>query len=113
MRSEKSGGKEPMGTSRKPVRGARLLAMAACAWAFAATAAPSDAVIVSKADLEFPREAVQAGADSGRVKARLTIDQSGEVTRVEILEAQPRRLFDRAVTKSLSQWRFNPGKDGR
>lgn len=89
----------------------RAAAAVACAWGMAALAA--DPVIVSRADLEFPREAVQAGADEGRVKARLTIDQGGEVTRVEILEATPRRVFDRAVVKSLSQWRFNAGNDGR
>lgn len=98
-------------TSRH-VRRAFAAVAAGCALAaFAASA--TDIVILSKSELEFPREAVQAGAERGHVKARLTIDQGGEVTRVEILEAQPRRLFDRAVTKSLSQWRFNPGTDGR
>ena len=28
-------------------------------------------------------------------------------------EANPRRLFDRAVVKTLSQWHFNNGTDGR
>ena len=92
-------------------RFARVVAMAAAAWSISAFAA--DPVIVSRSDLEFPREAVQAGADKGRVKARLTIDRAGEVTRVEIVEANPRRIFDRAVTKSLSQWRFNPGSGER
>jgi TonB family protein len=35
------------------------------------------------------------------------------VTRVEVLESQPRRVFDRAVVKTLSQWRFNAGTAGR
>ena len=85
------------------------------AWAISMTAAagPGDAVIVAKVEPEFPREAIQAGADKGKVKARMTLDGAGEVTRVEILEATPRRLFDRAVMKTLSQWRFNNGTDGR
>lgn len=86
------------------------------AWAAAAPhdAAAADATaIVSKVEPEFPREAMVAGADAGRVRARLTIDGSGEVTRVEIVEANPRRLFDRAVVRSLSQWRFNAGADAR
>ena len=62
---------------------------------------------------EFPREAVVAGAASGMVKARMTIDATGEVTRVEIVDAQPRRVFDRAVVKTLSQWKFSPGGNGR
>jgi protein TonB len=80
----------------------------------AVLAAPSDLVqVVNRVDPEFPREASQAGADKGRVKARMTISGLGEVTRVEIVEAQPRRLFDRAVVKTLSQWKFNNGNDGR
>ncbi len=92
-------------------RFARLAAAVACAFSAAAFAA--DTQIVSKVDPEFPREAVQAGADKGMVKARMTVDGSGEVVRVEILEAQPRRVFDRAVVKTLSLWRFNAGAAGR
>lgn len=93
----------------------RTVAMAVCVGAFSlpAWAAPGDATVVIKVDPEFPREAVQAGVDKGVVKARMTIDQSGEVTRVEVLEANPRRVFDRAVVKTLSQWRFNAGTAGR
>ena len=93
---------------------ARLAAGAAVAGLLSlpALAAP-DATVVSKVDPEFPREAIQAGADKGVVKARMTVDGSGEVVRVEILEAQPRRVFDRAVIKTLSQWRFNAGNNGR
>jgi len=68
---------------------------------------------VSKVDPEFPREAQLASVDKGRVKARLTIDASGEVTRVDIIESNPRRIFDRAVTRSLSQWRYESGAPGR
>ena len=95
-------------------RFARFAAGAALAGVLSlpALAAP-DATVVSKVDPEFPREAIQAGADKGAVKARMTVDSSGEVVRVEILEAQPRRVFDRAVVKTLSQWRFNAGANGR
>jgi len=37
----------------------------------------------------------------------------GEVTRVEILEATPRRIFERVVVKTLSQWKFAPGTADR
>jgi protein TonB len=91
----------------------RFAAVAAFAGAFSAGAFAADTQLVSKVDPEFPREAVQAGADKGLVKARMTVDGSGEVVRVEILESQPRRVFDRAVVKTLSQWRFNAGATGR
>lgn len=88
---------------------AALLAGAATLGAVAA----NDAQVVTKVDPEFPREAAQAGVEKGLVKARMTIDATGEVTRVEVLESNPRRVFDRAVVKTLSQWRFNAGSTGR
>ena len=94
-------------------RFSRFAALATLVGALSASAYASDAQIVSKVDPEFPREAVQAGADKGLVKARMTVDGTGEVVRVEILDSQPRRVFDRAVVKTLSQWRFNAGSTGR
>ena len=94
---------------------ANRIVLGLCAWAisFTAFAGSGDATLLAKVEPEFPREAIQAGADKGRVKARMTLDGTGEVTRVEILEASPRRLFDRAVVKTLSQWKFSNGSDGR
>ena len=77
------------------------------------TWAAGDAKVVTRVDPEFPREALQAGAEKGRVKARMTVSSSGEVVRVEILDAEPRRVFDRAVVKTLALWRFDNGSDGR
>lgn len=93
---------------------ASRLALAICALGLSPGALAGDkARVVSKVEPEFPHEALRAGAGKGMVRARVTLDGSGEVTRVEILEALPRRLFDRAVTRTLSQRRFNAGADGR
>ena len=94
-------------------RGAVPAAAAVLAWALSLGAAAADFAPVTRVEPEFPREAISAGADKGRVKARMTVDASGEVTRVEILDAAPRRLFERTVIKTLSQWKFAPGSDGR
>jgi len=88
-------------------------ALAAALLSLAAAADSADLTPLNRVEPEFPREAVVAGADSGMVKARMTIDAGGEVTRVEILDANPRRVFDRAVVRTLSQWRFTPGGNGR
>jgi protein TonB len=88
-----------------------VLALGAAVFSLSAYA--GDAQIVSKVDPEFPREAAAAGVEKGVVKARMTVDGSGEVTRVVVIEAQPRRGFDRAVVKTLSRWRFNAGAAGR
>jgi TonB family protein len=77
-------------------------------------AAPSSvARLVTRVDPEFPREATLAGADRGSVKARLTIDAAGNVTQVEVVEAIPRRIFDRAVVRALSQWKYTEGPAAR
>src|SRR5471032_143586 len=89
-------------------------AAALLAWALSMGAyAAGDITPVSRVDPEFPREAIVAGADKGKVKARMTVDATGEVTRVEILDATPLRLFERVVIKTLSQWKFSPGADWR
>lgn len=72
-----------------------------CAMAQAAT--PK---IVKKVPPEFPREAAQQSITTGTVKAKMAIDPDGKVTEVTILEAEPRRIFDRAVTRALMDWRF-------
>lgn len=80
----------------------------------AAAPAPSTAVTpISRAAPEFPREAVRSGVDTGNVRARLTIDASGNVANVQIIEARPARIFDRSVRETLSKWKFNAGADGR
>ena len=79
----------------------------------AAAAAPAAARLVTRVDPEFPREAVQAGVEKGSVRARMTLDEKGAVSRVEVVDATPRRVFDRAVIRALSQWTFNEGTAGR
>ena len=69
--------------------------------------------LLSRVEPDFPPEAFRAGVDRGTVRARITVDRSGNVTQVDILEANPRRYFDRAVQRALAQWKFNEGAPGR
>jgi protein TonB len=87
-------------------------ALLAFSFPFAALAA-ADMKPLNKVEPDFPREALQAGTSEGKVRARMTLDGSGEVTRVEIVEATPRRVFDRAVVRALSQWKYPSGSAGR
>jgi periplasmic protein TonB len=61
---------------------------------------------ISGDDPSYPREAIKAGVDKGRVVARLRIDEKGNVTEVEIIAASPPRVFDRVVRDALSEWKF-------
>jgi TonB family protein len=76
------------------------------ALAVALPAAAQDLRPVHRVDPDFPTEAVRAGATKGKVTVRLTIDAAGKVTNVEIVDAIPRRLFDRAVQRALADWRL-------
>ena len=75
--------------------------------------APRPLAPLTRESPAFPREALQSGVDRGFVRARLAIDASGRVTGVEILDSQPRRVFDRAVTRTLVRWTYEPGAAGR
>ena len=90
-----------------------LILAAAISAAIPANAATDVLRPVSKVDPEFPSEAVKAGAQKGKVTARMTLDSAGKVTNVEIVDALPRRLFDRAVMRALADWRYTEGAPGR
>lgn len=83
---------------------ARVLAASALLIGLAAQAAAPK--IIKKVPPEFPREAAQQSITSGVIKAKMSIDGEGKVTEVAIVEAEPRRVFDRAVTRALMDWRF-------
>jgi len=76
-------------------------------------AAEPPVVPVSHVIPEFPAEAATAGVSEGRVRAQLEIDGDGNVTTVRIMEAQPMRVFDRAVSETLMRWKFARGSDNR
>lgn len=78
-----------------------------------AAPATQAARVLSRVDVSFPREAIRAGHERGLVKARMTLDASGSVAKVDVMEAQPQKVFDRAVVQALSQWKFNEGAAGR
>jgi len=69
--------------------------------------------VLNRVEPDFPRAAFQARVDRGLVKARMTLDGNGNVMRVDIVDANPRRVFDNAVTAALTQWKFNDGAAGR
>ncbi len=68
---------------------------------------------VTKEPLEFPREAVRAGVEKGEVKVKVIIDAAGNVTDVQILDAKPPRIFDRAVRAGMAKWKFSAGDANR
>ncbi|MEE2000392.1 energy transducer TonB [Alkalimonas sp. MEB108] len=63
-----------------------------------------------------PRYPVQAARDGlqGWVRLSFSIMEDGSVDNVEVLEAEPRRVFDREAIRALRRWRYQPRiVDGR
>lgn len=73
-------------------------------------AAPESDVLrlISNTQPVFPISAVKAGLAQGTVSARLFIEKNGSVSKVEIIEARPRKYFDREVITALSTWKYAP-----
>lgn len=85
-----------------------LLLALSLAFAGAALATPK---VVKKVPPEFPAEAVRKNINAGSIKAKLTIGPDGKVIEVEILEAEPKRVFDKVSKEALMEWRFEPAAD--
>jgi protein TonB len=90
-----------------------LVASAAKPMVAAAPSVASALQPIVKEAPEFPKEAVTDGVMRGTVKARVTVDANGKVAGIEIIDAQPRRVFDRAVRAALWRWQFEPGAPNR
>jgi len=58
----------------------------------------------------FPREAIRARVEKGKVNVLMSIDEKGSVTDVRITSADPPRVFDRVVHDTLMEWKC--GGDG-
>jgi protein TonB len=61
--------------------------------------------------LEYPPELEGTGIP-GRVRILLYIDERGVVTRMQITEAEPLRLFDTAAMAAWTDVKFSPAKKG-
>jgi len=61
--------------------------------------------LINRVEPTFPRG---SDNDKGTVRARLQVDARGNVTGVEIIEANPPRVFERTVRTALQQWRYEP-----
>lgn len=56
---------------------------------------------------QYPMRAAMDGIE-GWVKLEFTITESGAVTDVKVLDAKPRRVFNREAIRAIRKWRFKP-----
>ncbi len=62
---------------------------------------------VRRVDPELPRRIVDEQIE-GRVVVRALVDREGRVQQVEVVEAQPRDVFEPHVVEAVEQWQFQP-----
>lgn len=86
--------------------------LAAAVLALASAAAHAEPNPIKRVDPAYPVEAARAGT-TGFVEVEYTVDASGKVASVSVLNARPARTFESAAVKAVKQWQFAPGSDGR
>lgn len=89
----------------------RLAVAAALALAFIAPA-HAELKPTKRVEPVYPPEAARAGT-SGFVEVEYTVDATGKVANVSVLNAKPARTFETAAVKAVKQWQFPAGADGR
>lgn len=63
--------------------------------------------LIKKVDPVYPQRALRQRME-GWVELSFTVTTSGDVTGVEVVNAQPKREFDREAIRALQQWKFKP-----
>jgi protein TonB len=93
---------------------AALLSLGLLAAPHAQAAEGSPPKILKKVPPEFPSEASRAKVSDGVLKAKLSVDGTGSVTDVTILEAIPAKakVFNEAAIAALTKWKFEPSGKG-
>ena len=70
------------------------------------TPVPEALRFVSGSQPNFPATAARAGHTQGFVIARLSIEKNGSVSKVEIIDSNPKKVFDKEVVNALSFWKY-------
>lgn len=85
------------------------VASAAPATSVATSTSPQakDFQLVKRVNPNYPAQALRARTE-GWVELSFTITVNGDVEGVEVVNSEPRRIFDRDAIRALSQWKFSP-----
>ena len=67
----------------------------------------TDAVLVRQVNPRYPTAAMRSNQE-GWVDVELTVGTDGVVSNVNVVDAQPKHIFDRSAIDAVSRWEFKP-----
>lgn len=68
---------------------------------------------IVRVDPRYPNDAAREGIE-GWVELQFNVDKTGSVTDVNVIKAQPKRVFDSAARRALLRWKYKPAmRDGQ
>jgi protein TonB len=76
-------------------------------WSAGDPAAEGDVIPIVRIEPQWPREALIEGI-SGWVLIEFTINEDGSVADPKVVEAEPRRMFERNALRAIYKWKFKP-----
>ncbi len=76
-------------------------------WSAGDPTAEGDVIPIVRIEPQWPREALIKGI-SGWVLIEFTINEDGTVADPQVLESEPRRMFDRNALRAIFKWKFKP-----
>jgi periplasmic protein TonB len=69
----------------------------------------TDAVLLRAVGARYPTAAMRARQE-GWVLVSFTVDAEGKTSDIKVVDAQPRRVFDRAAIDAVQRYQFTPAK---
>jgi protein TonB len=67
----------------------------------------SEAVPMFRTQPNYPIVAQQRGLE-GWVLLKYDVDTSGALSNIDVLDSEPRRIFDKEAVRALKKWKFKP-----